>query len=253
MDEAGRISAGRSAEVIREMGGALVRHGRAFARSIRERGLLPSLRIVVSTLWCTALDRLDERVYRTNTEGSIPVESLEIHSENKAHSGPFTSPSPFRVMRKAFRAVRDLRGSGFSNSTLVDFGCAKGRVLLVGSEFGFKKVVGVEFSPDLCRDAEANIEAYIQRKGKPFNFQVVNADAARFDIPPEADVFYFFAFDGHVLDLVAQNIVRSRQQFPRAVWAIYVKAMHGEVFGARGFRVVRELSWCGFPTRIYAL
>ena len=33
----------------------------------------------------------------------------------------------------------------------------------------------------------------------------------------------------------------------------YVKATYGEVFGARGFRVARELSWCGFPTRIYAL
>jgi hypothetical protein len=235
------------------MSGALRQHSTAFARKVRERGLLPTLRIALSTLWCAGLDALDERRYRTNTAGNIPVESLEIRSENKAHASPFTSPSQFRVMRKAFQAVRELRAGGFSTSTLVDFGCAKGRVLLVGSEFGFKRVVGVEFSPELCRDAEANIGAWIERTRKPFDFQVVNADAARFDIPPEADVFYFFAFDGHVLDQVARNIVRSRQRSPRAIWAIYVKALHGEVFEARGFRVARELSWCGFPTRIYTL
>ena len=235
------------------MTGALRQHSTAFARKVRERGFLPTLRIALSTLWCAGLDALDERRYRTNTASNIPVESLEIHSENKVHASPFTSPSQFRVMRKAFEAVRELRGGGFSASTLVDFGCAKGRVLLVASEFGFKRVVGVEFSRELCRDAEANIEAWIKRTKQPFDFQVVNADAARFEIPPEADVFYFFAFDGHVLDQVVQNLVRSRQRFPRAIWAIYVKATYGEVFGARGFRVARELSWCGFPTRIYTL
>ncbi|HEV8455463.1 MAG TPA: class I SAM-dependent methyltransferase [Gemmatimonadales bacterium] len=235
------------------MSGALARHGRAFARSIRERGFLPSLRIALSTLWCAALDTLDERAYRSNTAGNTPIQLAEIRSENKTHCSPYSTPSQFRLIRKSFKAVMELNGRGFSSSTLVDFGCGKGRVLLVASEFGFKKVVGVEFSPELCREAEANIGTFIERKKKPFDFQVVNADAARFEIPPEADVFYFFAFDGHVLDQVAQNIVLSRQRFPRAIWAIYVKATFGEVFGARGFRVVRELSWCGFPTKIYAL
>src|ERR1041385_854921 len=107
------------------MSGALRQHSTAFARKVRERGLLPTLRIALSTLWCAGLDALDERRYRTNTAGNIPVESLEIRSENKAHASPFTSPSQFRVMRKAFQAVRELRGGGFSTSTLVDFGCAK--------------------------------------------------------------------------------------------------------------------------------
>src|ERR1041385_788566 len=235
------------------MSGALTRHSRAFARSIHERGLFRTLRITLSTLWCATLDALDERAYRTNTAGNTPLQLSEIRSENKPHCSPFSTPSQFRLIRKSFKAVMDLNGRGFSSSTLVDFGCGKGRVLLVASEFDFKKVVGVEFSPDICRDAEANIRSYIDRTKKPFDFQVVNADAARFEIPPEADVFYFFAFDGHVLDQVARNIVLSRQRFPRAIWAIYVKATHGEVFGARGFRAVRELSWCGFPTKIYAL
>ena len=235
------------------MSDGLAKEARAFVRSIRERGVLSTLRIAFSTLGCAFLDKLDEWRYRTNTSAGVPLASLEISSENKAHAAPYSSPSQFRIMRKAFQAVRELRGRGFSASTLVDFGCGGGRVLLVGSEFGFQRVVGVEFSPVLCRQAEAAIGAYIERTRKPFDFQVVNADATTFAIPPEADVFYFFAFDGYVLDQVALNILRSKQEFPRPIWAIYVKAIHEKVFADRGFRVARELSWCGFPTRIYTL
>ena len=221
------------------MSEGLSRHARAFARSTRERGLLATLHIAISTLWWTLLDNIDERVYRTATSEDVPI---------------YSTPSQYRIIKKALKAVRKLSGRGFSESTLVDFGCGKGRVLMVGSEFGFKKVVGVEVSPDLCREAEANIGAYIARRRKPFEFQIVNADVTCFEIPPDADVLYFFGwFDGDVLDQVARNIVRSRERFPRAIWAIYVKATYGEVFGNHGFRTVGHLTWCGLPTRIYAL
>src|ERR1041384_1555511 len=113
------------------MGGALRQHSTAFVRKVRERGLLPTLRIALSTLWCAGLDALDERRYRTNTAGNIPAESLELHSANKTHASASPSPSQFRVMRKAVQAVREVRGGGFTTSSLVDFGCAKGRLLLV--------------------------------------------------------------------------------------------------------------------------
>ena len=238
---------------LRSVGDGLRKDVWAFVRSIRERGVLSSLHIALSTLWCAFLDQLDEWTYRTNTSGGVPLASLEIPSENKAHAGPYSTPSQFRIMKKAFKAVTELRGGGNSTSTLVDFGCGQGRVLMVGSEFGFRRLIGVEFSPVLCREAEAAIGAYVERTRKPFDFQVVNEDATRFAIPPEADVFYFFAFDGYMMDQVAQNILRSTREFPRPIWVIYVKAIHEKAFTARGFRVVRELRWSGWPTKIYGL
>jgi SAM-dependent methyltransferase len=232
---------------------ALRRNASGFAKSVRERGALATLRIAASTMWCTLLDVLDERTYRTNTAGNVPLESLEIRSENKAHAAECCSPSPFRLIQKALRAVQAFRGGGFSGSTLVDFGCGRGRVLLVASEFGFKKLIGVEFSPDICREAERNVAAYVAREKAPVDFEIANADAARFEIPPDADVFYVFAFDGHMTDRIARNIARSREQFPRPIWTIYIKATHGDVFTKRGFRAVHGLHWCGFPTTIYAL
>ncbi len=232
----------------------LARHVEEVRRSIRTRGLLATVRVASGTVWCSVLDRFDEWRYRTNTSQGVPLASLEIQSENKAHATPYSSPSQYRIMKKAFRMLKQLRGRGFSESTLVDFGSGTGRVLLVGSEVGFRRVIGVEFSPELCREAEANLRAHMTRRKTRFEYHVVNADATAYDIPADADVFYFFrAFDEHVLDEVARNLVRSRERHPRDIWAIHVKAVDAEVFTRRGFRVMRELKWCGFPTNIYAL
>lgn len=235
------------------MNNPLIRYTKAFSQSIRERGFLATFHIAISTLWCILLDNFDEWVYRTNTSGDVPLESLAIKSANKAYAQPFSSPSQYRLIRKALKKVIKVRDCGFSRSTLVDFGCGKGRVLIVGSEFGFKKVVGVEFSPELCREAEANISAYTARKKKPCEFQIVNADVTCFEIPPNADVFFFFAFYEYLLDRVVRNILRSRERYPRSISAIYVKATYGEIFENHGFRNVGYVTWCGFPTKIYQL
>src|SRR6516225_8353137 len=40
--------------------------------------------------------------------------------------------------------------------TFVDIGCGKGRALMVASAFPFRRLVGVEISPELCEIARAN-------------------------------------------------------------------------------------------------
>src|ERR1041384_6855941 len=95
---------------LRSVGDGLRKDVWAFVRSIRERGVLSSLHIALSTLWCAFLDQLDEWTYRTNTSGGVPLASLEIPSENKAHAGPYSTPSQFRIMKKAFKAATELRG-----------------------------------------------------------------------------------------------------------------------------------------------
>ena len=41
--------------------------------------------------------------------------------------------------------------------TFIDLGCGKGRVLLMASDYPFKKIIGVEFMPELHRAAQKNI------------------------------------------------------------------------------------------------
>ena len=51
-------------------------------------------------------------------------------------------------------------GADVRDYTLVDFGSVEGRVLLIASEVPFRRVIGVEFSPDLHSVAAANIAKY---------------------------------------------------------------------------------------------
>ena len=222
--------------------------------SLRARGIRATLRIAACTLWCGFIEAIDERRFHSATAGDLPLSALDIQSKNAAHAGPYCTPSPFRIIRKTLESVRALQGGTVSNSTLIDFGCGRGRVLLMASEYGFKQAIGVEFSPQLCREAATITEAYLQaRERRSTDILVVNADAADYPIPPQANVFYCFAFDGHLLDLVARNIVESHKSVTRPIWLIYCKALHQEVLLRKGFRSVRELSWCGFPTVIFTL
>src|ERR1700710_2266387 len=45
--------------------------------------------------------------------------------------------------------LEDIQGA------LLDLGCGKGRVLAIAAAYGFKEIIGVDFSPALCEDAEA--------------------------------------------------------------------------------------------------
>jgi len=51
-----------------------------------------------------------------------------------------------------------------SSHSFVDYGSGKGRVLLVASDYAFKKIVGVEFSKVLNDVAVANIATYRSSK-----------------------------------------------------------------------------------------
>ncbi|HEV8454275.1 MAG TPA: hypothetical protein VGQ24_05265 [Gemmatimonadales bacterium] len=81
----------------------------AFARSVPERGFLATLHIALSTLWSALLDNLDEWGSRTNTSGNTFIALRAIQSENKAHRSPDSTPSRFRIIRNAFRAVGGIR------------------------------------------------------------------------------------------------------------------------------------------------
>jgi hypothetical protein len=80
----------------------------------------------------------------------------------------------------------------FENYTFVDFRSGKGRALLPASEFPFRRILGLEFSPELHRTAEENIRRYNSATQKCRDIQSLNVDFADFALPPEASVLFFF-------------------------------------------------------------
>jgi len=200
-------------------------------QSIKNRGILQTSRIAGSA----ARDFLFDWRYGTDTFGRVPVKDLQVDSENKTHAGTYqaTKARPFLQL---------LRHLGVPNSSgFVDFGSGKGRVLLLAAMYGFRRIVGVEFSPELCASARENVATFANYT-KNSRIEVVEGDATRFEITSELNVFYFYnPFDAPVMFEVLGNISRSLATHPRRAWLIYNTPRHDELVRHTGLFQRREV------------
>jgi len=115
-------------------------------------------------------------------------------------------------------------------SVLVDFGCGKGRVLLLAVLGGMKKAVGIEFSPQLCRIAESNINIVEKAIGARLEITVIEGDVTDYEIEDDQNVFFFFnPFDDVILEAVVENMKKSLQRKPREVAIVYYNPVHSHI------------------------
>jgi len=107
----------------------------------------------------------------------------------------------------------------------VDIGCGKGRAILAASMYPFRRVTGVEMSPSLAAAARRNIAAMKGRRAQLTD--VANVNALEFEIPPTANVFYFFnPFDGDTMRQMVARIRTSFESHPRPGFVIAFNHKH---------------------------
>jgi predicted RNA methylase len=126
----------------------------------------------------------------------------------------------------------------FEEYTFVDFGSGKGRALLLASEFPFKRIIGLEFSPELHRVAEENIHRYHSERQKCRAIQSRNVDFVEFPLPLEPLVLFFFdPCQLRVLSEVVARIGQSLVASPRPVYVAYVAVQpeKDQLFNSAGF------------------
>ena len=113
------------------------------------------------------------------------------------------------------------------DQVFVDIGSGKGRVLMLASKYGFKKVKGIEFSGFLCLIAEQNIEKYKAINNSKTHFEIINIDAAKYQIGYDENVFFMYnPFDEFIMKKVLNNIMDSIEENKREVLVIYVNPVH---------------------------
>jgi hypothetical protein len=72
-----------------------------------------------------------------------------------------------------------------SEYVLIDFGSGKGRALLLACQYGFKRIIGLEFATELHGIAQRNIEAYRHRYMRHLPIELINKNAVCYWIPDE--------------------------------------------------------------------
>ena len=102
----------------------------------------------------------------------------------------------------------------------LDIGSGMGRVIVVAGTRPFRRVIGVEISPNLAERARENIAVARKRLRSPVDILV--ADACEYQVPDDITVVHLFnPFGGSILTRVIQNIQASLKRRPRRLSIIY--------------------------------
>ncbi len=210
-------------------------------RSTKERGLVETLRGGPAYLR-TYLRRLRawrrleqedgfDRQYGTDTTTILHSSDFGATSENLRYAEYFRSTPP-RLFARIMAAI-NIRHEDF---IFIDFGSGKGRTLLLASEFPFKRIIGVEFSPKLHVIAQKNTQIYQSKTQKSKTFELECVDAVSYTLPIENTVFYFFdPFKLPVMSAVLENIRKSIEKHPRRVFIVYVNPNQWVAMSRSGF------------------
>ena len=167
------------------------------------------------------------------SKGWTYLSDLDIPSSNWIDGNDYAAIEPLR-----FKHVMAGFDIALEYYTFVDFGSGKGRALLLASEYPFKQILGLEFSPELHRIAEENIQRYNSASQKCRDIQSVNVDFADYVLPPEASVLFFFhPCRIRVLSEVVAGIGRSLLSHPRPLYIAYVAPTleQQQLFASAGF------------------
>lgn len=126
----------------------------------------------------------------------------------------------FREMMSAL-AVHLHDAADFSQYTFIDIGSGKGRALLLASEYGFRRIVGVELLPELDRISRENVRAF-GNPGVNAEIELLCMDASRFTFPAEPSVIFLFnPLTEPALRILLANLERSVGQSPRPLYLVY--------------------------------
>ena len=91
----------------------------------------------------------------------------------------------------------------------VDYGCGKGRAVVLAATNPFTKVIGVERTKKLADIARDNVERARRHITCP-DVQITNVDAREWSVPHDITIaFLCNPFGGDILDNVMERIYKS--------------------------------------------
>ena len=202
---------GAIAQVWRRVSHSLGSHGlrSTLARAVRSAPASPA----IAATGVEAPHPFDV-LHGTDTAGCYPAAVLPPTSLSALLITGYIGIGPSALVQAI--AALPLRPGDFS---FVDLGCGKGRAVLIAAQFPFRRILGVELDPELCRIARANLAL---KPDWAARISVLQQDAASV-IYPDGPllVFLFHPFFPRILRRVLANLERQLRRSPREAWLLY--------------------------------
>ena len=169
--------------------------------------------------------------WNVDTGGIYRPTEADVCGENWTHGIRYQA-----VDASALRETLNGLDINHGEFTFLDFGSGKGRALLVASEFGFKKVVGVEYCADLNRVAAENLKRHPEIVRRCKDIELITSDATEVALPSDALVMYLFnPFSRAVMSKVVNNVADSFRERSRRMIVVYFTPYDADLWEATGF------------------
>jgi SAM-dependent methyltransferase len=214
--------------------------------SIEQRGLAGTLNSAAKSLG-RKLKPPENRLpypfdaqHNVTTDGVIPGHDLAVGHTNDRFIAGYAAipPSRFRGAIERWRASSPTHPLG--HYTFIDFGCGKGRAVLLASELPFRKAIGVELNPSLAETAQSNAATWTAAGKAACPIQIVCGDALELPWPEGPCLVYLYnPFGEQVMQRLAEKMRNRFSQNPADLEVIYQKPEQAIAF-AQDFDMV----WC---------
>lgn len=195
-----------------------VRQARQVWQAQGALAVLVAIRNRVRDRLAIVVDEQFDRRHGVETCGNV----LMYRADGPPESNPSYfdyQPTPVRTIRYLLRQL----GNTVQETTFIDCGSGKGRVILLASELPFRRVIGVEFDQRLHAIANANIAAVRSRMRCP-EVESHHGRAEQLSIPSGNLLFYFFhPFDAQILEAIILRILQAHQHSPRTVRLLFFR------------------------------
>jgi len=173
-----------------------------------------------------------ERKYAIHTTGSDELKKTKAAGVDISHATVYM-PASYLLLEDIFSRLPVDQLKHF-----LDIGSGKGRALCVAAHNRFNKVTGIDFSGELCTQAEANLK-HTKNTFPSLNFSIINQDACTVEIPPDVDcIFFFNPFDQIVMRMVTKNILDSYNRKPRTIYIVYLNPLYKKELLQEGFKEI---------------
>lgn len=185
--------------------------------------------------WHRYEDRAFDARYGINTRQGDGAYLQQLGTDAAQFAVPYEAIQVFM-----FRRMLGELGLNCRDYVFVDLGSGKGRALLLAAKAGFAEVIGVEFAPEIHRDALANVAAFTRKDDSGRRIRLVCRDAAAYDLPAQNLVLFLYnPFFGEVMKAVAAKVAHFLEEFDHDLVLLYRNPQCAGLFDPLpGLRVV---------------
>jgi SAM-dependent methyltransferase len=199
---------------------------------VRERGWRETVRSVRSCLHDRARERDEpfDATFGTDTARSVTLADLDATGADVPALWRYW-PTP----RATFHRIMQDVLLPFSETAFIDLGSGKGRVVLMASEYPFRRIMGIELSPALHAVARDNLDRWRSPTRRCAAIELLCLDARDF-VPPSGDalIYLFQPFPDETMRAVLAQLGHSLRDEPRHIHLAYLNPLHHALILASG-------------------